>query len=75
MLPPLTSRPPESPWIADQLGDPPHRLRLDFGGRRRQRPRADVGIDGGGEQVARIPIGAGGAVMYPKNRGCPLKSE
>src|SRR5215472_10804855 len=23
----------------------------------------------------RIPIGAGAAVMYPKKRGCPLKSE
>ena len=23
----------------------------------------------------RMPIGAGGAVMYPKNRGCALKSE
>ena len=51
MLPPLTSSPPQSTGIADQLGDPAHGLRLDLGGGRRERPGADVRVDRRGEQV------------------------
>ena len=38
--------------VADELGNPPHRLRLDLGGRRRERPRAHVRVHRRGEQVA-----------------------
>ena len=37
--------------IADQLGDPAHRLRLDLGRHRRELPPADVRVHGRGEQV------------------------
>ena len=38
--------------VADQLGDPAHRLRLDLGRGRRQRPGADIRIDRRGQEVA-----------------------
>ena len=37
------------------VGDPSHRLRLDLGGGRRQRPGADVRVDRRGEKVAENP--------------------
>ena len=33
------------------------------------------GFTAAARKSARIPIGAGGAVMYPKKRGCPLNRE
>src|SRR5262245_49232272 len=33
------------------------------------------GFTAAARKSPRIPIGAGGAVMYPKKRGCPLRSE
>ena len=51
MLPPLTIMPPHL-RVADQPGDPSHRLRFDFRGGRRQRPGADIRVEGGREEVA-----------------------
>ena len=34
-----------------------------------------LGLTAAARKSPRIPIGAGGAVMYPKKRGCPLNSE
>ena len=56
MLPPLTSNPPQSAGIADQLGNPAHGLRL----RSRSPPatsiqRADVGVQRRREEVAEDP--------------------
>ena len=36
----------------DELGNPPHRLRFNFGGHRRQLPRAYVLIDGRRKKIA-----------------------
>ena len=33
------------------------------------------GFTAAARKSPRMPIGAGGAVMYPKKRGCPLNSE
>ncbi len=52
MLPPLNEQPAAIDRVPDELGDPSHRLRLYFGGGRRQCPGADVGVDRRGEQVA-----------------------
>ena len=53
MLPPLTSRPSAVGRVADQLGDPAHRLELDLGRHRRERASAPTfGLTRGGEQVA-----------------------
>ena len=41
--------------VADERGDPAHRLRLDLGGGRRQRPRAHVGVHRRGEKIAENP--------------------
>ena len=46
---------PAAGRIANELGDPANRLCLDLGRRRRQRPRADIGVQRGREEVTEHP--------------------
>jgi hypothetical protein len=45
-------QPPAIDRVADELGDPSHRLCLDLGRRRREVPGANVRVQRGGEKVA-----------------------
>ncbi len=74
-LPPLTSKPPA-------LGDTPtssaiHRTVCSSisvaAGASVHNPT--LGFSADARKSPKMPIGAGGAVMYPKKRGCALKSE
>ena len=38
--------------VADEFGDPAHRLEFYLGGGGRQPPTADIGIDGGSKKIA-----------------------
>ena len=42
--------------VAEQLGDPAHRLRLDLGAHRRQHPRAEVGVIAAARKSPSMPL-------------------
>ena len=50
-------------------------LRLDLRRRGRELPCADIAVQHRRDEVAERADRRRAEVMYPKNRGCPLKSE
>jgi hypothetical protein len=61
--------------VADERGDPSHRLRLDLGGGRRQHPRADVGVHRRGEKVAENADRRGWRGDVPEKAGVGIEQR